>query len=178
MPAGRLVLRAYSARRNTEWRQEWSESQKGEFVTMAKAITDALEETVPILVKQVQDAEQREREQQERAEIEHRRYLARERAEARQHARQAAKEELRSIVKEWNDAFALEAFFTELSRRALVLDGDERAKLEARIQTARELVGGQDAVDRFLNWKFPSTRTKGRDASVDEDSQDSIDEDD
>ena len=76
-------------------------------------------------------------------------------AEARQRARQAAKEELYSIVEAWNDAFALEAFFTELSVRAATLDGDERANLEARIQTARELAGGQDAVDRFLKWKLP-----------------------
>src|SRR5262245_16945384 len=42
-------------------------------------------------------------------------------------------------LKAWNNAFALEAFFTELSRHASALAGDERAGLEARIQTAREL---------------------------------------
>jgi hypothetical protein len=177
MPTGRLVLRAYSPRRNTEWRQEWTESQKGEFLTMVKPIADALEEAVPILVKQVQDAEQRERQQRAQAAIEHRRYLARERAEVRQRARQAAKEELRAIVKAWNEAFALEAFFAELSRRASALDGDERARLEVRIQTARELVGGQDAVDRFLNWKLPPAKPTDRDESVDEGGQDSIDDD-
>src|SRR4051794_21759155 len=36
------------------------------------------------------------------------------------------KEELRSIVKAWNDAFALDAFFNELSRRAQALVGNER----------------------------------------------------
>jgi hypothetical protein len=178
MPSGRLVLRAYSPRRNTEWRQEWTESQKGEFVTMVKPIADALEEAVPILVKQVQDAEQRECEQRAQAAIEHRRYLARERAEARQRARQTAMEELRSIVKAWNEAFALEAFFIELTRRASTFHGEERANLEARIQIARQLTGGQNAVDRFLNWKLPPVNTKDRDASVDETGQDCIDEDD
>ena len=38
---------------------------------------------------------------------------------------------------------ALEAFFTELSRRASALNGDERENLEARIQTARELAGAR-----------------------------------
>lgn len=56
----------------------------------------------------------------------------------------------------WNEAFALEAFFAELSRQADALAGDERTKLEARIQTARELMGGRDAVDRFLLWSVPS----------------------
>src|SRR5436190_1145932 len=73
MPTGRFVLRAYSPRHDTAWQHEWTESQKGEFVTMAKAIADALEEAAPILVKRVQDADQRERERQARFEIERRR---------------------------------------------------------------------------------------------------------
>jgi GTP1/Obg family GTP-binding protein len=123
---------------------------------MAKAIAEFLEDAAPVLAKQAEDAEQRERERRAQAEREERRRETRERAEARRRARQAAKEELRSIVKAWNDAFALEAFFTELSRRAATLDGEERANLEARIQTARELMGGQDPIDRFLSWSVPS----------------------
>jgi hypothetical protein len=122
---------------------------------MVSAIADALEEAVPVVVKQVEDAERRRREQEAREKIERRRRQARERAEARQRARQAAKEELRSIFKAWNDAFALDAFFNELSRRAQGLVGDERAEFEARIRAARALAGGQDAVDRFLSWKLP-----------------------
>jgi hypothetical protein len=155
MPTGRFILRAYSPRHDAPWQHEWTEGENGEFVTMANTIANALEEAEPIIVKQVEDAEQRELQRQAQAAIEECRRRARERAEARQRARQAAKEDLRSIVKAWNDAFALEAFFTELSRRASALDGDERANLEARIQTARELTGGQDAVDRFLKWKLP-----------------------
>jgi hypothetical protein len=89
------------------------------------------------------------------AEEELRQWKARRRSEARQKARQAAKDELRSIVKTWNDAFALEAFFNEVSRRATALDGEERVKLEERIRIARELTGGQEAIERFLRWSFP-----------------------
>lgn len=56
----------------------------------------------------------------------------------------------------WNDAFALEAFFTELSRRAAALDGEQRVELEERITAARELMGGQDAIERFLQWGIPN----------------------
>jgi len=171
--------RGYSPRHDAPWQREWTENQKGEFVTMANAISDALEEAVPVIMKQVEDAEQRRREQEAREKIERRRREARERAEARQRARQAAKEELRSIVKAWNDAFALDAFFTELSRRASALNGDERANLEARIQAARELAEGQDAVDRFLKWKLPSCSAAGdEDVVADETGEDHGDEDD
>jgi hypothetical protein len=155
MPTGRFVLRAYSPRHDAPWQQEWTENAKGEFVTIANKIADALEAAMPIIVKQVEYAEQRERERQVQAVIEERRRRARERAEATDRARQAAKEELRSIVRAWNDAFALEAFFTELCRHAATLDGDERTDLEARIQIGRELAGGQDAVVRFLKWRLP-----------------------
>jgi hypothetical protein len=155
MPTGRFVLRAYSPRHDAPWQNEWTESQKGEFVTIASAIADALDEAVPAIVKQAQDADQRRREQEAREKIDRRRRQARERAEALRRARQAAKEELQSIVKAWNDAFALEAFFNELSLRAQMLVGDERTRLEARIETARALAGGQDAVECFLNWKAP-----------------------
>jgi hypothetical protein len=169
MPTARFVLRAYSPRHDAPWQHEWTERQKGEFVTMASPISDALEEAVPAIVKQVEDAEQRQREQEAREKIERRRRQARERAEARQRARQAAKEELRSIVKAWNEAFALEAFFDELSHRAQALVGDERTEFEERIQTARALAGGQDAVDRFLRWKLPPSDDELGEEDTDDD---------
>jgi len=123
---------------------------------MATMIADALEEAEPVLVKQAQDAERRER---ERPRPLRGRTPPREGARAREgkkQARQAAKDDLRSIVKAWNDAFAIEAFFTELSRpRGNPRGDDERTDLEARIATARGLMGGRDAVDRFLQWTVP-----------------------
>ncbi len=146
---------------------------------MASAIADALEEAVPVHRETGRGRRAAPARAGGARQIERRRRQARERAEARQRARQAAKEELRSIVKAWNDAFALEAFFTELSRRASALDGDERANLEARIQTARELAGGQDAVDRFLKWKLPpSGEAEDEDVVADEAGDDPDDEDD
>ena len=54
--------------------------------------------------------------------------------------RQAAKEELRSIVKAWNDAFALDAFFNELSRRAQRSSATSaRSSRRASIRRARWL---------------------------------------
>ena len=155
MPMGRFVLRAYSPLHDTEWRHEWTETQPGEFAGMAKAIADLLEEAAPVIVQQAKDAEQREKERRIQAAKELRRLKAQQRVEARQRARQEAKKELRDIVEAWNDAFALEAFFTELSRRAAALDGEQRVELEERITAARQLMGGLDAIERFLQWGIP-----------------------
>ncbi len=118
MPTGRFVLRACSPRHDVTSQHEWIERQKSEFVAIAKTIADALEEAAPILVRQVEDATARLRAEQARYEAERRREQARERAKARQQAVQAARDELRAIAKAWTDAFALKAFFVELSRRA------------------------------------------------------------
>jgi hypothetical protein len=181
MPTGRFVLRAYSPLHDTEWQHEWVETQAGEFAGMAKAIADVLEEAVPGLLKQAAAAEERHRERIAQMEEESRRRKARERAEALQRARQAAKDDLRQIVKAWNDAFALEAFFKELSRRAAALGDDERTDLEERIRAARDLMGGQDAVDRFLQWAAPDEAEPGdADAELDDDDDDDdvVDDDD
>ena len=174
MPAGRFVFRAFSPLYDTEWRQEWIEKTAGEFVTIANAIADALEEAAPVILKQAEDAAQRRREEQARWKAQERREKAREHTKAVQQARQAAKDELRSIVKAWNDAFAVEAFFAELSRRAKTIGGDERAELERRIAAARDLMGGKDALERFLQWTIPD------DAQPDdvEDEDDDVDDDD
>jgi flagellar biosynthesis/type III secretory pathway protein FliH len=156
MPTGRFVLRAYSVRSDIEWQHEWTETQAGEFAGMATTIADYLKDTESVLLKEMEAADQRARERRAVYEEELRQRKARERAEALQRARQAAKEELRSIVRAWNDAFALEAFFTELSLRAERLSGEAREALDSRIQTARDLMGGQDAVARFLRWTLPS----------------------
>ena len=156
MPTGRFVLRAYSPIYDTNWQHEWTERQAGEFAGMAKEIADVLVSAATVLVKQVQDAEHRARERRAQLEEESRRHRAREAAEALARARHKAKEDLRSIVGAWNDAFALEAFFAELSRRAETLEGHERANLETRIRDARQLMGARDAIDRFLSWKVPT----------------------
>lgn len=42
-----------------------------------------------------------------------------------------------------------------LWRNAQALEGDDRTNLEARFHMTRAVAGGQDAVDRILNWKRP-----------------------
>lgn len=175
MPTGRFVLRGYSPLHDTEWQHEWVEKQAGELAAMAKAIADVLEEAVPGLLKQAADAEQRHRERLAQMKEESRRRKARERAEALQRAKQAAKDELRQIVNAWNDAFAVEAFFTELSRRAAAVGDDERAHFEERIRTARDLMGGQDAIARFLQWTAPDeAEPEDPDAKLDDEDDDDV----
>lgn len=157
MPTGRFVLRAYSPRSDAPWQREWAESGPGELAGMATAIADALDEVAPIVVNAVEQADQRERERHAQFEAEERRRKARGRVEARQRARQAARDDLRAILKERTETYALEAFVAEVSRRAAGMSAGERADLEVRLQEARALIEGGDAVDRLLNWRLPGS---------------------
>lgn len=70
--------------------------------------------------------------------------------------------------------FALDAFFHgTLAPRSGARRGKEREDFEARIHTARALAGGQDAIERFLNWKLPPG-----DEAQDEDAPDNDRDDD
>lgn len=110
-----------SPRHDAPWQYEWTERQNGEFVTKASATADALEEAVPVSRSSSMTPFSASG---SASPIEARRCRVCERAEARQRAKQTAKQELCAIVKAWSAAFAIEAFFNELSRRAQVLEGD------------------------------------------------------
>ena len=62
------------------------------------------------------------------------------------------------VVKQAQDT----TFFTELSRRAAMCEGDKRGELERRIVAARDLMGGSDAVERFLQWTVPAMTAPDR----------------
>lgn len=153
MPTGRLVLRAYSPRRDMSWSQEWEETAAGDFVTRASDIAEALEGSVPHLTEMAAEADRRAEESRKRAEAEWRAYRRDERMRARAEARRRSIEDLRAIVKAWNEAYALEAFFEILGQRAERMEPEARAQVESRIGVAKGLLGSEDALQRFLRWK-------------------------
>jgi hypothetical protein len=99
------------------------------------------------------EADRRAEESRKRAEAEWRAYRRDERMRARAEARRRSIEDLRAIVKAWNEAYALEAFFEILGQRAERMEPEARAQVESRIGVAKGLLGSEDALQRFLRWK-------------------------
>ena len=68
-----------------------------------------------------------------------------------------------NIVKEWARAKRVEAFFGEILSRCSEADGMNleevpsmsNQRLSERIGLARNLLGGTDALVRFLEWRSP-----------------------
>jgi hypothetical protein len=179
MATGRLVLRAYLPVHDASWTKEWTEASPGDLLTMATAIADALEQAAPDIATQLKAAKERARQRQEESEKQWRRYQAQERGRKHREAQKEAREQLRAIVDRWRRAISFEAFLTELSRRANALEDEEREALETKIEAARELMSGPDAIDRFLEWDPPPDDDTDADKELDEDEeQDNSDDDD
>jgi hypothetical protein len=158
VPSGRLGLRAYSPYRRERWERYWHETKPGEIKQWLSDITVELERVAPEVALLEQEAERK-------AEEEHRRYLI-----AQQERRQKALDELRvkvtqesrhhllELVGAWVTARHIEQFFNDLTAGQAKLGDNEGAVLQDRIERARMLFGGTDAVQHFSKWATPDER--------------------
>ena len=159
LPTGLFVLRAFSPYPNIRWMNFWSEAKRGELVAKAGSIAEEIEGAAPT-VAALAEAE-RIRVEQWRQKLEDER-RERERQEMERRRAQALKDshdQLLAIVNTWALANNIEAFFADLANRtARVESEEERRVLLTRIERARELLGGTDALQHFRSWKSPDER--------------------
>jgi hypothetical protein len=158
MPSGRLGLQVYSPYPGTSWEQQWRESKPGDLASKTDALVRELRSgaaSIPPLVEEVE----RQRE------IAHQRWLVQQaqwerEAKERRHAQNLkdSREQLDAVIKAWAAAKAIEDFFDDIERRGSRLGEAERAALRARLDRARELAGGVDALEHFLAWRSPGER--------------------
>ena len=158
MPSGRLCLQAYSPYVRTEWTRQWRESKIGDLPDKFQAIVKELEREAATIATLVEEGERQ-------AEVERQRWEAmqqewrREEAERRRiKAIKDGRDELFSIIDTWAEAKRIEEFFKDAELRAAALGNDDHAAILDRLKQARELLGGVDALQRFLSWKSPEER--------------------
>lgn len=158
MPSGRLCLQAYSPYWRAKWTQQWRESKSADLQNKFKAIVKELEREAAAIATLVEEGERQaevERQQWEERQQEWRR----EEAERRRiKAIKDSREELFSIIDAWAEAKRIEEFLEDAGLRAAALGNDEHAAILDRLKQARELLGGVDALQRFLSWKSPGER--------------------
>ena len=66
-----------------------------------------------------------------------------------------SRQQLLGLIDDWGTAARVEAFFQDIERRATEGDAMAHEALRNRVQRARELLGGVDALQRFREWKAP-----------------------
>jgi hypothetical protein len=157
MPSGKLALRASSPYPRAPWERIWHEDKPGELPAKARRILRELEAAAPEIAELVAEGERQ-------AEIELRAWEAQQerwRREAEERRRELSlkesRDELFAIIQAWSEARAVEGFFEDAERRTSQL-GEDRSTLLDRLQRARTLLGGIDALERFRHWRAPDER--------------------
>ena len=169
MPSGQLALRAYSPYPGVEWEQRWREEEAGNLLTRVEEVSHALKRATKTIAAQVRkttrETARGAEEQQRRWELEketlERQAEERRKAEADRRKAEAYKqsrEQLLALIDGWSLACRIESFFENLKQRAETLDGPERDAIFARLETARQMLGGTDVLKHFEKWKSPRER--------------------
>lgn len=155
LPSGRLCIQAYSPYRGTKWNRIWCENMPGEIEGKISGIVKALMREIPTITAQAEEAQrlaeiERERWNRQREE------WAREEAERRRlQALKDSRAELDAIIASWAEAKKVEDFFEDVLQRVRAKEQGDCAQIVSRVEKARELLGGIDALSRFQKWKSP-----------------------
>ena len=158
MPTGRLCLRATSGYWHGTWERKWQESKPGELVGKSPQIVKEIEEEIPAIVKMIEEGERQHELERQRWEIQQQKWKKEEEERIRDQNLKESREELFAIIEAWALAKRIEAFFEDADRRTERLPETERQIVLERLSRARELLGGVDALKRFIEWKSPEER--------------------
>lgn len=156
--SGRLALRAYSPYPGTTWMQEWIETKSGDLGSKFRAIRRGLETGAPLVVPLVEAAQRLREEESRRWTAQFLEWDRKERLRKEQEARENSHAQLISIIRGWAEARSLEAFFEDVLQRSAALAPNNRDLVVARIEEARALIGGINAIERLKGWLSPAQR--------------------
>lgn len=157
-PSGKLCLQAFSPYMGTAWQRQWLEKKPGELSRKSLSIVRELEHEAKTIAKLVEEAKLKAELERQRQEEQHRKWLREEEERRRIRAEEDSRKELFSIISSWTEARRIEQFFTDAEERAKLLPNGEKQIMLERLKSAREFIGGTDALWRFMKWKTPEER--------------------
>lgn len=158
LPSGKLCLRASSPYHRADWERHWREEGHTKLASQIPKIVEELEAGVFEIARLVEEGEKQ-------AEIERRALEVRQGEWRRQQAEaqrlqnlKDSHDQLFAIIDAWGVAKRIEEFFDDTEKRAAGLGEPERASVLLRVERARRLLGGVDALKRFAAWRTPEDR--------------------
>jgi hypothetical protein len=159
IPSGKLCLRASSPYARATWQKQWREAKPGTLPTMIPQIIRHLESEAPAIANLVEEGERQAEIERREAEARFQEWRREEDERRRKQDIEDSRRELSAIIEEWGVATQIEGFFQDAERRAAGLEDEEaRAAVFDRLERARALVGGVDALQRFRAWRAPDER--------------------
>lgn len=155
LPTGRFLLQLYSPYSSTNWQAQFRQTKQCGLISLIPRMISALQETVPLISKQLEEARIKAEEWRIQRKREHAIYLEKERIRQEEEAYNASRTELKSIMAQWAEDKRMDQFFREAESDAELLDEQKKAQVKIRLQLARQLLSEDTAVERLLKWKTP-----------------------
>jgi hypothetical protein len=158
LPTGKLCLRASSPYPTARWEKQWRESEPGELSTKIPSIVRHLESEAATIAGLVEEGERKAAIERKHLEEQHQQWVREELERRRVQNVKASREDLFAIIEAWAVAKRIEEFFEDIERRSPGADEADGKALLDRVDRARQMLGGTDALSRFRNWKAPEER--------------------
>ena len=115
----------------------------------------------PQLAAQAHESARKAREEHQRREAAERERRRKELEDVRAKAAAASRTQLLEVIERWVTACRIEKFFDDLAKPRSGLTDKEQAIVTERIESARNLFGGAQAIDHFWDWKTPDEHFEG-----------------
>lgn len=158
LPTGRFLFQLYSPYESADWRVQFRQTKQCGLISQIPKMISAMQDAVPLISKQLEEARIRAEERRIQYEREHAIYLEKERIRREEEAYNASRTELKSIMAQWADDKRMEQFFREAELDAADLDEQQKVRIMERLQLARQFLSEDTAVERLLKWKTPQDR--------------------
>ncbi|HEY4437208.1 MAG TPA: hypothetical protein VGN40_13720 [Lelliottia sp.] len=158
LPTGRFLLQLYSPYESTDWRVLFRQTKQCGLISQIPKMIATMQEAVPLIAKQLEEARLKAEEWRLRMEREHAIYLKKERIRREEDAYKASRTELNAIMAQWAEDKRMEQFFREAEQDAASLDEPQKIQVIERLQLARQFLSDDTAVERLLKWKTPQER--------------------
>ncbi|MEL1296645.1 hypothetical protein WNJ65_22840 [Klebsiella pneumoniae] len=158
LPTGRFLLQLYSPYSSAKWLVQFRQTKQCGLISQIPKMISALQEAVPLISKQLEEARNKAEEWRIQREREHAIYLEKERIRQEEEAYNVSRTELKSIMVQWAKDKRMEQFFREAESDAVMLDERQKVQVMERLLLARQFLSEDKAVERLLKWKTPKER--------------------
>ena len=158
LPTGRFLLQLYSPYSSAKWLLQFRQTKQCGLISQIPKMISAMQEAVPLISKQLEEARIKAEEWRIQREREHVIYLEKRRIELEAEAYSASRTELKSIMVQWTEDKQLEHFFHEVESDAVTFNEQQKVQVIERLQLARQFLSEDTAVERLLKWKTPKER--------------------
>ena len=120
-----------------------------------KTIVRSLERSTPKIARLIEEGERQAELERKRWEAQQEKWRKEEEERRAAEALKQSREQLFQIIDTWAKANRIEQFFKDAEQRANGLNEDKKLKILDRLQKARVMIGGTEALEHFMSWRAP-----------------------